>query len=77
MGLPGFVYYGGANTTTSEHITSPQADVGMTSTGSTMAPQAIFILAFLMLVSWKGKHYLNYFNMFSICKIVNTVCLYL
>ena len=53
MGIPGIVVNGGANTTTSEYVTSFQIDVGMTSAGSTMVPQAIFILActFLMLVS--------------------------
>lgn len=56
MGLNGFVFYGEANTTTSEYVTSPQADVGMTSPGSTMAAQAIFLLICLMFVSWKGKH---------------------
>lgn len=56
MGLNGFVFYGEANTTIGEYVSSPQVDVGMTSSGSTMAPQAMFILAFLMLVNWKGKH---------------------
>ena len=58
MGIPGIVVNGGANTTTSEYFTSLQIDVGMTSAGLTMVPQAIFIpaCAFLMLVSWTGKH---------------------
>lgn len=62
-----------ANITTSEHVTSPQDVVGMISSGSSMAPQeiCIFILAFLMLVIWKGKHaYLNVFFVFNMqdCK---------
>lgn len=56
MGIPGFVFNGGVNITTSEYVTSPQADVGMTSACSILAPQAIFILVFLKLVSWTGKH---------------------
>lgn len=47
-----------ASTTTSEHVTYPQDDVGMTSTGSTMELQAIciFILTCQMLVILKGNH---------------------
>lgn len=57
MDVNGFKIVGIVNITTSEHVTSPQ-DVGMTSSGSPMAPQeiCILILAFLMLVIWKGKH---------------------
>ena len=54
MGIPGIVFNGGANTTTSEYYTSLQVDIGMTSAGSTMVPQAIFILA--IFISWTGKH---------------------
>ena len=59
MGLNGFVFYGEANTTIGENVSSSQVDVGMISSGSTMAPQPMFIMlipAFLMLVYWKGKH---------------------
>lgn len=57
MDVNRFKIVGIANITTSEHVTSPQDD-GMTSSGSSIAAQeiCIFILAFLMLVIWKGKH---------------------
>lgn len=52
-----------ASTTTSEHVTYPQDDVGMTSSGSTMELQAIciLILTFQMLVILKGKHAISKF----------------
>ena len=58
MDVNRFKIVGIVNITTSEHVTSPQDVVGMTSSGSPMAPQeiCILILAFLMLVIWKGKH---------------------
>ena len=55
MGIPGIVVNGGVNTTTSEYVISPQADVGMTSAGSTMVPQEIYIFILAFLISWVGK----------------------
>lgn len=49
-------FIGIANTTASEYVTSPQVDVDMSSSGSTLAQQAIYILAFIMFVILKGKH---------------------
>lgn len=77
MDVNGFKIVGIVNITTSEHVTSPQ-DVGMTSSGSPMAPQeiCILILAFLMLVIWKGKHAIltiGTCSLFSICKTVSVM----